>query len=233
VSQETHFHKLAANDNQIKEEQSRHEFSLSSASFPRQVSGNQIGNRMYGTPNTMQRYFPSAKEYSQGFGNTDALGSARSSARQRFSGLDGAMDDLAGLALETHVNEKTTAEQADAVEGDASCFKASSGKGKQVASSPTRSNAGYSKDASSPPKASLSPKKPGEVSPAKAKLEHVTNKLRRPRKDDPRTMSPEDKQKRTEKWRGRFRGMKAKEEKEIEKYVRDNPRRDTGEGARR
>jgi hypothetical protein len=233
LSQEAYSRKPPANDNQNKDDQTRYEFNPSSAGYPRQVSGNQLSGRMYGTPNNMQRYFPSQKEYTQGFGNTDVLGSVRPSARQRFSGLDGAMDDLAGIMLQTHVDDKATAGPPDATEAEASCFKSTAGKGKQVPSSPTRSNPVNSKDASSPPKASTSPKKPGEHSPAKARLEQVTNKLRRPRKEDPRTMSPEDKQRRTEKWRGRFRHIKAKEEREIRDYVRDNPRKDTGESTRR
>jgi hypothetical protein len=237
VTEEAYLRKSPVNDKQSKVEQGKYDFNPSSAVFPRQVSGNQFSNRMYGNSSSMQRYFPSPKEIGQGFGNPEAPGSARLSARQRFSGLDGAMDDLAGLAIEPRGNDRAAAGPLETrlaeAETDASCFKSSSAKGKQISSSPTRSTPGNNKDASSPAKVATSPKKAGEHSPAKAKLEHVTNKLRRPRKDDPRTLSPEDKQKRTEKWRGRFRQIKAKEEREIREYIRDNPRKNSGESARR
>lgn len=213
---------------QTRDNQAQSDYVQTTSAFGRQFSGNQIGNRQYANPISMQRYFPSPKEYVPGLPSADIYQSTRPAPRQRLSGLDGAVDELAGLVVERQTDEKSPKESTDV---DASCFKASSGKGKQKApSSPIKS---IGKDASSPVKDTGSPKKSGEVSPAKAKLEQVTNKLRRPRKDDPRTMSPEEKQKRTEKWRGRFRGIRAREADEIHKYISENPRRDSGEHRRR
>lgn len=115
---------------------------------------------------------------------------------------------------------------------DGSCFRpSSSGKGKQRPYSPPRLDSGKGKEpeVSSPLK--VSPKKAGEQhSPAKAKLEHVTNKFRRTKKDDPRNMSPEEKREHSRKWRTRFQKIKADELKEIDDYVRNNPRK-TSDGA--
>jgi hypothetical protein len=174
----------------------------------------------------MQRFYPVPKEYTQEFPNGN-FQTTRPVTRQRLSGLDGAMDDLAGLVVDSP-EEKPSQAAADA---EASCFKSSSGKGKQRTSSPAKSNPSNDKDGSSPAKGSGSPRKAGEQSPAKAKLEQVTNKLRRPRKDDPRTMSPEDKYKRTQKWRNRFQSLKTKEDREMNDY--NDRSRDFAEGARR
>jgi hypothetical protein len=184
----------------------------------------------------MQRYFPTPTEYAAGICGADMPQFVRPIPRQRLSGLDGAMDDLAGLMVDTHMDQTVSTEAtqaAGASTSTASCFKPSSGKGKQAASSPATSNLGNGKESSSPVRAFGSPKKAGEHSPAKARLEQVTNKLRRPRKDDPRTMSPEDKQKRTEKWRGRFRQIKTHEKKEMVEYELANQRKDMEEGIRR
>jgi hypothetical protein len=112
--------------------------------------------------------------------------------------------------------------EGEAEEVDASCFKSSAGKGKQKANpSPTKAS-GNGRDAGvSSPNPPSSPKKSGEHSPAKAKLEHVTNKFRRTKKDDPRTMSPEDKMERSKKWRDRFQVIKRTELEEIEKHRRN------------
>jgi hypothetical protein len=75
---------------------------------------------------------------------------------------------------------------------------------------------------SSPANPPGSPKASGDISPAKARLDQVTNKFRRGKKDDPRTMSPEEKKKRSEKWRQRFQYIKKTEAQEIEQYNRDN-----------
>jgi hypothetical protein len=209
---------------QSNEERGRPELAQSGLGFPRQFSGNQIQTRAYGTPVTLQRHVPAVKEYPPGFSNDRGSQSARPGTHQRFSGLDGAMDDLSGLVVDKHTNEKSANESAD---GLGCGFKAPLSKGKQpkVPSSPTKPAQGNGKYSSSPSKGPSSPKKSGEHSPAKAKLESVTNKLRRPRKDDPRTMSPEEKQVRSDKWRRRFQHIKAKEAKEISDYLRDNPRK--------
>ena len=197
------------------------ELDLNGAPLGRQFSGNQLANRAYGTSVSMHRYYPSAKEYVPGAPSAN-LRSARPGPRNRFSGLDGAMDDLAGLLIDSHMDDKPSSEGNEA---EASCFK--SGKGKQkMTSSPAKSANGAANEASSPGKASESPKKSGEHSPAKAKLEHVTNKLRRPKKDDPRTMSPEEKADSRRKWRNRFQTIRKNEREDIEKYARNNSRRD-------
>lgn len=208
---------------QRKEEPVRSDFGQSNMAFTRQYSGNTMSNRVWGAPVSSQRYFPAQKDFTQDFnnGNNSYNQPLRPMTHQRLSGLDGAMDDLAGLAMDAH-EQNTSTEAADT---EASCFKSASGK-KQSAQSPAKSTLSNGKDESSPGKAPGSPRKPGEHSPAKAKLEHVTNKLRRPRKDDPRTMSPEDKHERTEKWRRRFRQIKVKEAGEIAAYKNANPLND-------
>jgi hypothetical protein len=205
---------------------------FTNSGFARQFSGAQIQNRGHGTPLSNQRFHPTSKEMSPtGFG-TAAAARARPFAGHRLSGLDGAMDDLADLVMETHVKDDrnptgrhsagipTTADS-ESGEVTASCFKQSNSKGKQKATGSPMKASGNSKETSaSSPNLPSSPKKSGEHSPAKAKLEQVTNKLRR-KKDDPRTMSPEEKLKRSEKWRQRFQVIKKTELEEIEEYKRN------------
>ncbi|XP_014559318.1 hypothetical protein COCVIDRAFT_24318 [Bipolaris victoriae FI3] len=190
----------------------------SNGGTPQQFLGIQVQNHNLGTPLTMQRYYTTAKE--QG---------------SQELGLDGAMDDLAEMINDTHINdcgtsmagEKRPAETANTTEyeeSDASCFKSSSGKGKQkAASSPTKTTDTERETVtSSRTNTPGSPKKAGEHSPAKAKLEQVTNKFRRGKKDDVRTMSPEERTKRSEKWRQRFQQLKKTEMEEIEAYRRNS-----------
>jgi hypothetical protein len=211
----------------------RADTSLNNGGFGRQFSGAQLQNRGYGTPLANQRFYPTPKEMSpDGFGGDSAPG-IRPFADHRLSGLDGAMDDLADLVLETHVNDhqasvverpagRPVAAEVEAEEVTASCFKPSSSKGKQKApGSPTKPSGNGRDTSMSSPNPPSSPKKSGEHSPAKAKLEQVTNKFRRTKKDDPRTMSPEDKMKRSEKWRQRFQVIKRTELEEIEEHRRN------------
>ncbi|KAH7414231.1 Mre11 DNA-binding presumed domain-containing protein [Phaeosphaeria sp. MPI-PUGE-AT-0046c] len=175
-------------------------------SFARQFSGAQLQNRSYGT------------SFSGGY-NRGPASTMRPSASHRMSGLDGAMDDLTGLIMETNINDNGPS-IAEAEETTASCFRA---KGKQKAPvSPAKSSSNGRDNGVSSPNPSSSPKKSGEHSPTKAKLEHVTNKFRRNKKDDPRTMSPEDKMKRSEKWRTRFQYIKKVELEEIEAQRRNS-----------
>jgi hypothetical protein len=211
----------------------RADASFNTGSFTRQFSGAQLQNRGYGTPVSNQRFYPTPKEMSPDGFDGDSAPRMRPFADHRLSGLDGAMDDLADLVLETHVNETRASgverpaeapltAEVEAEEVTASCFKPSGGKGKQKAPiSPTKPSGSGRDNSVSSPNASSSPKKSGEHSPAKAKLEQVTNKFRRIRKDDPRTMSPEDKMKRSEKWRQRFQVMKRTELEEIEEHRRN------------
>jgi len=186
----------------------------------------------------MQRFFATPKDLSsRGFG-ADAPLSARPIANQRFSGLDGAMDDLRDVMLDTRVHEQQRpvaggqrstepVRSSTSMGADASCFRPSSGKGKQkLDTSPARFTAGDRSDvgASSPTTTPGSPKKAGEHSPAKAKLEQVTNKFRRAKKDDPRNMSPEEKKERAQKWRKRFQALKDRETKEFHEYTHNNAR---------
>lgn len=209
--------------------------TMNSGGF-RTFSGNQLQSRGYGTPLSMQRFYPSSKELNySGPGNAERNGETyvpRPLADHRLSGLDGAMDDLAELVTNTHVESprpSTETRSAEAPipveveEAEASCFKSSNNKGKnKLVSSPKKSaEERRDKTVSSPVNVPGSPKKSGELSPAKVKLEQVTNKFRRSRKDDPRTMSPEDKKRRTEKWRKRFQNIKATEEAEMNQCRRD------------
>ncbi|KAF5851341.1 hypothetical protein GGP41_004119 [Bipolaris sorokiniana] len=195
----------------------------------------QVQNRNLGTPLTMQCYYTTAKEQgSQELGRYGTL-SGKALADSELTGLDGAMDDLAEMINDTHIDdcstsmaeEKRPAETASTTEceeSDASCFKTSSGKGKQKeASSPTKTSDMERETVTfSRTNTSGSPKKAGEHSPAKAKLEQVTNKFRRGKKDDVRTMSPEERTKRSEKWRQRFQQLKRTEMEEIEAYRRNS-----------
>jgi hypothetical protein len=220
--------------NQEKGIAARADASFTNGSFARQFSGAQLQNRGYNTPLSAQRFYPTPKEMTpNGFGGESAP-SMRPFADHRLSGLDGAMDDLADLVVQTNVNDKRMstesrpaeapkATELEAEEPTASCFKPSGGKGKQkAANSPSKSSVNARDSNVSSPNPPSSPKKSGEQSPAKAKLEHVTNKFRRNnRKDDPRTMSPEDRMRRSDKWRQRFQALKRTELEEIEEHRRN------------
>ncbi|KAF2018893.1 hypothetical protein BU24DRAFT_488953 [Aaosphaeria arxii CBS 175.79] len=201
----------------------------SSKGFGSQVSGNQLSTLSAGgTTPFSTRSFPSPKDFKLGSGRAEG-GSLRPAARKQISGLDGAADDLAGLIIEP------TTEDHEAEPG-ASCFGNSSNKGKQkVSSSPSKPKPGHvtGNEDSSPANASGNTRKSGEHSPAKAKLEHVTNKLRRPRKDDARMAPDDDKQKRTARWRTRFQQIRASERQDMDKYMAENPPKKSGESTRR
>lgn len=214
---------------------------MSNSGFGRQFSGNQLANRTNANPLTMQRFYPVHKEVGpSGYGGNN-MPAARPLANHRVSGLDGAMDDLVDLVLETRIDDgrspvdrptQSVAARAS-VEGEeasASCFETVGGKAKQkMASSPTKlTTLAQETAASSPANAPSSPKKSGEHSPAKAKLEKVTNRFRRTKKDDPRTMSSEEKVKRSEKWRQRFEYIKQTEKAEIDEYREEERRRNGG-----
>ncbi|KAF2276210.1 uncharacterized protein EI97DRAFT_458697 [Westerdykella ornata] len=221
--------RVPVSHNQVKKGEAQIDLALSvHPPLSQKFSGNQMGNRSYGTPDLMQRFFPAAKEHPPEVHKTETgHGNAmRASGQQRLSGLDGAVDDLEGLVVDAQEEEKGVAGSSDSAEADASCFKPSCGKGKQAASTAAMSNSGTTS-----PSKTTSPRKAGEHSPAKARLEQVTSKLRRPKKEDVGSMSAEEKQKRTEKWGKRFRQIKTREEKDIERYMRENPRRDSEEGA--
>lgn len=214
---------------------------VSNNGFGRQFSGNQLANRTIGNSQTMQRFYPVHREVgASGYGGIN-MTAARPFANHRVSGLDGAMDDLADLVVETKVDDgrssvsrptQSTAVPAsvDGGETGASCFRGTGGKGKQKAmSSPVKPNASAQDTAtSSPANVPSSPKKSGEHSPAKAKLEKVTNRFRRSKKDDPRTMTSDEKVKRSEKWRQRFEYIKQTEKAEIEDYREEERRRNGG-----
>ena len=211
------------------------------STFGRQFSGNQLASRTNANPQTMQRFYPVHKEASpSGYGG-NTVPAARPFANNCVSGLDGAMDDLADLVLETSVDDRRSPVSrptqstvaptfVDAEETNASCFRPSNGKGKQkTASSPTKPTGSTQEAAaSSPTNTPSSPKKSGEHSPAKAKLEQVTNRFRRSKKDDPRGTSSEEKVKRSEKWRKRFDSLKTTEQAEIKEYREDESRRNGG-----
>jgi hypothetical protein len=208
--------------------------------YGRQFSGSQLADRTNAKTQTMQRFYSAHKEVGTQAFDRNGMPAARPFANNRVSGLDGAMDDLADLVMETSVEERrspvgrpaqstTAPTSADGEEAGASCFKPSGGKGKQkMAASPTKPIASAPETtASSPANIPRSPKKSGEHSPAKAKLEQVTNKFRRGKKEDPRGMSSEEKVKRSEKWRNRLQYIKATEKAEIEEY-RDEEKRRSG-----
>jgi hypothetical protein len=211
---------------------SRVDQPLTNGGFTRQFSGTQVQNRGYGTPLSTQRFYPTPKEMSPNGFHGGTMPTMRPFADSRLSGLDGAMDDLADLVIETKTDDNRAAPardstvtpaavQPEAEEETASCFKSSS-KGKQKAAASPAKSSGHTRDNSvSSPNPPSSPKKSGEQSPTKAKLEHVTNKFRRTKKDDPRTMSPEDKMRRSEKWRQRFQSIKKTELEEIEAHRRN------------
>ncbi|KAF1936064.1 hypothetical protein EJ02DRAFT_470715 [Clathrospora elynae] len=212
--------------------------SFSNVGTSRHLFGNQVQNRNYGTALNMQRFYPTPKELCPSELGADYAVPARHFANHRLSGLDGAMDDLTEMINDTHVDDRRPSVAVDNrsaeapipveyEESNASCFMSSSSKGKQKAtSSPakaTTTTTPRDTATSSPANPPSSPKKSGEHSPAKAKLEQVTNKFRRAKKDEPRTMSPEDRMKRSEKWRQRFQQLKRTEIEEIEAH-RNNTR---------
>jgi hypothetical protein len=225
----------ASKQNQDKGTISRAGSGMSSSTYPRNFLGNHIASRGYGTAVSIQPFYPTPTEYaSRGMG-VDAPLSARPMANQRLSGLDGAMDDLEEAFVVNAINEQQhpdtggqrsveAIESASSIAVDASCFRPTSGKGKQkITSSPTRFTPGEHSDvdAASPSNTQASPKRSGEHSPAKAKLEQVTNKFRRTKKDN---ISPEERKERTQKWRKRFQALKEREMREIHEYNNNNPR---------
>ena len=153
----------------------------------------------------------------------------RPAANQRLSGLDGAMDELEDVVFSTHAKEDGQQPATEVAATDASCFgSSSSSKGKQKGScSPSKMGPGKGREptVSSPVNSADSPKKNGEHSPVKAKLEQVTSKLKRIKKDDPRSMSPDEKTKHKQLWRDRFQKLKVQEMREIHDYIRDNTRK--------
>lgn len=203
--------------------------SVSKGGASQQTFGKQLQNRDHLMPLTQQRFYLTPKEMGRSGPNGGNATASRSLADHRFSGLDGAMDDLSEMIHDPHVKDgrnsgemRSFSEASPAeVEGaNVSCFKAPSGKGKQRVTSPAVKGSGGGRDKAASPAAAMasSPRKSGEVSPAKAKLEQVTSKFRRVKKDDPHTMSPEDKVRRSEKWRLRFQQLKKTELDEIEKH---------------
>ncbi|KAL1792178.1 hypothetical protein ACET3X_009929 [Alternaria dauci] len=197
--------------------------------------GNQTQNRNYGTPVNSKRFYSTPKKLSLSELDTHGAPVPRHFGNHRLSGLDGAMDDLSEMINDTHIDEHRSSVAVDHrsaetpvsmeyEESSASCFKVPSSKGKQKAtSSPTKAaDAERTTATSSPANPPSSPKKSGEHSPAKAKLEQVTNKFRRSKKDDPRTMSPDERHKRSDKWRQRFRDLKRTEIEEIEAHRRNS-----------
>lgn len=215
----------------------RSALQVTNSGFGRQSSGYQLTERTNANPQTMQRFYSTHKEIGPNACGGNSMPTSRPFADNRVPGLDGAMDDLADLVMETSVEDRrspvshyaqsTAAPMpVDVEEQGASCFKSSGSKGKQRMASPTKPTAPtLETTASSSADASSSPKKSGEHSPAKAKLEQVTNKFRRGKKEDPRGMSSDEKVKRSEKWRKRFQYIKEVEQKEIEQYRNEEKRR--------
>lgn len=209
--------------------------------FGHQLSGSMLASRTNANHQPLQRFYPAYREVGpSGFGGGSIRSAGWPFANNRISGLDGAMDDLADLVMETSVDggqsrvDRTAQPEVmaplDAEETGASCFKPSGGKGKQKMTwSPSKTvGSAQSMATSSPANVPASPKKSGEHSPAKAKLEHVTNRFRRSKKDDPRGMTPEERVTRSEKWRKRFDSLKQTEKAEIDKYREDESRRNGG-----
>lgn len=209
--------------------------------FGRQFLGNQITDRTNANPQSLQRFSSTHKETGTNAFGGNGMSAAQPFANNRVSGLDGAMDDLADLVMETSVEDRrypvdhsahsTAASMSvDGEESGASCFKPSGGKGKQnTAAEPKKPIASAPETtASSPANVPSSPKKSGEHSPTKAKLEQVTNKFRRGKKEDPRGLSSEEKVKRSEKWRKRFQYIKDVEQQEIKEYRDEEKRRSGG-----
>ncbi|CAI6249367.1 unnamed protein product [Periconia digitata] len=194
--------------------------------IPRQLSGNQINMRNYGKPAPTQRYYIPGKEAIPNdlYGHVGQV--ARPLGSERMSGLDGAMDDLAEVDLSTRIDDSgrmaagqqltEAAVPPKANEEGAHCLRTATGRNKQKRTSSPGKQAPKERSESSPVNAPGSPKKSGEHSPAKAKIEHVTNKFRRMKKDDVRGLSPEEKTKRAQKWHKRFQRLKESEAKEVE-----------------
>lgn len=205
---------------------------ISNGGVSHQSFGNQIQNRTYSTSLNMQRFYPTPKELGPSELGGYGAPTPRHFGNHRMSGLDGAMDDLSEMINDTHIDERRSSVAVDNrsaeapisveyEESNANCFKvSSSSKGKQKATSSPAKGMDAERDtaASSPANPPSSPKKSGEHSPAKAKLEQVTNKFRRSKKDDPRTMSPDERKTRSDKWRQRFRELKRTEIEEIEAH---------------
>ena len=215
---------------------SRADTMLNGGGHPRQFSESQLNSHAYGAPVSLQRLHPSPEKLvANGQGTNIAL-SNRSIANHRMSGLDGAMDDLADIVLDTPIDDwrspaegrpflpVTTGDRGN--DDDVSCFRPTSSKAEQRAASPNKSAMVQHGDgtASSPANTPDSPRKSGEHSPAKAKLEQVTNKFRRLKKDDLHGISPEEKNKRVQKWHRRFQRLKETERKEIENYMESQAR---------
>jgi len=201
------------------------EQGLSNGTYSQQSFGMQIQNRTPNTPWSIQRFYPTPKELSSSEVGGYSGPRNRSFTSHRLSGLDGAMDDLSEMINDSHIDEGhrsvTTDKRSNEAavveyeESEASCFK--SGKGKQKAASPAKT-VDTEREATMSSPGPSSPKKSGEQSPAKAKLEQVTNKFRRSKKDDPRTMSPDERKTRSDKWRQRFQQLKRSELEEIEAH---------------
>ena len=211
-----------------------------SSVFGRVFLGNQLTNGAHTTRMPMQRFYLNQKELDPSKTGQDGSSSARLPPAHRFSGLDGAMDELEGLVIETRLDDRRPSSDnrpssdrrsaamtgmADSEDIHASCPRPFGGKNKNKQSSSPTKAAGSARDShvsspANPPSPSKAPG--GEVSPAKARLDQVTNKFRRGKKDDTRAMSPEEKKKRSEKWRQRFQYIKKTEAHEIEQYNRDN-----------
>jgi hypothetical protein len=183
----------------------------STKSYPMQLSGNQAAARGVGGFYVRQPTSGGKKESPSGAPKLTGVGLAKSAHEQRYSGFDGAMDDLQELVENNdfHHGAETNTE--------ATCFKGYSSKGKQKATSP-------------PPKSAESPKKSGEQSPAKAKLEQIANSFRPHKKDDrkeekledPSVMTLAQKRRWREDWRKRFDKLATREREEIrqQEYLR-------------
>lgn len=206
IDQNGHAHKT------IKSHATQPEQTFSHIPRPKQFSRNQIRYSGKVTPLSLQRHYPGHKEYIPGTNPAIPIASARSGDQRFSSGYDGAIDELAELMEPV----KFAAAEHSSVE--ASCFRSSS------------SRVSKQKTSTSPAKSSGSPKKSGEHSPAKAKLEQIANKVRRgkqhefePKDRDPAAMSGDKKKRWRDNWHKRFREIKNKEIEEIEQYKRENP----------
>ncbi|KAL6706742.1 meiotic recombination [Coniothyrium glycines] len=193
----------------------------------------QLPNRGYSTSVDTKGMYATSGEVKAYGSHGDGRDTARSSANYRVPGLDGAMDDMSEMANDVGVQDESLTKDGQCVdrpaaprleEVTASCFGSTGGKGKQkMAGSPSKSSAaGKDNTTWSAGPTSGSPRRSGDQSPAKAKLEHVTNKFRRGKKEDGRAMSPEERVKRSEKWRARFQHLKRIETEEIEEYRKNN-----------
>ncbi|OAG12830.1 uncharacterized protein CC84DRAFT_1227494 [Paraphaeosphaeria sporulosa] len=211
----------------------------------RQFAGIQLTNRTHGPPMPLQWNNLTPKDFGIAASGGGDSSFARPMANRRVSGFDGAMDDLAEMVVDTHITEQqqhqtpppnlsfaagshrqvAAPSSSASVEEEASCFRPSSGKGKQkMTSSPAKPGSDKRSDALglSPTTTPDSPNKLGEHSPAKAKLEQVTNKFRRKKKDT-RNLSPEQKKERANKWRERFGQLREEDAKTIHDYKQSHP----------